>query len=225
MPVSQATTDARVAGNYMHTVHNVIGSCPHQRWVIEKGAPALEPFRDELITVGGLAPGDPMVLSVNEAIYKCSDSIEMAGHMGWVRQFEESGDDVLAAVDWLEAYAAPIPQPPVNTLPAAQNGTMDTPLGITGISVADPDSANLDVLLETPPTGIMAINVLPGGAVITGNDTAQVRMVGTVAAINTCLALVTVTPATGFAGPTGMQITSDDSVTPRVVDILDITFA
>jgi len=103
MPVSQATIDARIAGNYLHTVHHVIGSTPHQHFIIQESVPRLLPFRNELIAVGGLDPADPMVLSVNEAIYKCSDPIELAGHMGWVLAFEASGNDVLAACDWLDA--------------------------------------------------------------------------------------------------------------------------
>src|SRR5262245_52598846 len=114
---------------------------------------------------------------------------------------------------------------PVNTLPATYTGTEDQSVALTGISVADVDSAAADikVTFSVPASsGILTLDVTVSGGVtaaqVTGNGTNSVVITAPLAALNTTLAAanglryapaanlngtVTLTMATSDQGNTG----------------------
>ena len=117
---------------------------------------------------------------------------------------------------------------PVNTVPGAQSATEDTPKAITGVSVADIDSANLTTTL-TIANGTATVTA-GGGATITGNGSASVAISGTAAQINAALAGLTYIGTADYNGPATVGIsTADgssidtDSIAILVGPVVDIT--
>ncbi|WP_178130441.1 Ig-like domain-containing protein [Reyranella sp. CPCC 100927] len=117
---------------------------------------------------------------------------------------------------------------PVNTVPAAQTTAEDTPLAITGVSVADVDSGALTTTL-TVTNGTLAVTA-GGGATITGNGTGTVTVSGTAAQINAALLGLTYTNTADYNGPAQLTVsTSDgvltdtDTVAITVTPVADIT--
>jgi hypothetical protein len=76
---------------------------------------------------------------------------------------------------------APVNNIPVNTVPGAQSTTEDTAMAISGVSVADADSASLTTTLSVTH-GTLDV-ATGGGATITGNGSANVVLSGTEAQI------------------------------------------
>ena len=117
--------------------------------------------------------------------------------------------------------------PPVNTLPTGPLATNeDTPLVIAGISVADADSGpspivarfevnngTLTVDTSTPGTTFLpgGIVQLGNGAVVTGNGTDVLQIVGTVDQINAALAPgLTYTPGLNYDGADTLTMVTND---------------
>jgi hypothetical protein len=107
---------------------------------------------------------------------------------------------------------------PVNTVPAAQTVSEDTPLPIAGVSVADADGGALATTLSVT-SGIL--NVAPGAGV-TGNGTAAVTIAGAAAEINAALSGLTYTGNLDFNGPDTLTVTTDDG-TAQDIDTIAIT--
>jgi hypothetical protein len=123
----------------------------------------------------------------------------------------------------------PINDTPVNTMPGDQSTSEDTPLIITGISVADIDE---DILTTTISVTNGILNATPGGgATINNNGTNTVILTGTAAQINDALAGLIYTNTPDYHGSDVLTVITDDgtitdtdtiniSVT-SVVDIAD----
>ena len=96
---------------------------------------------------------------------------------------------------------------PVNTVPGPQTAQEDTPLLITGLSVADVDSPTLTVTLSAL-NGSVAI--VPGLALIAGNLTGTATITGTLAEVNLALASVYYQGNPNFFGPDTLTMTTSD---------------
>jgi Ca2+-binding RTX toxin-like protein len=111
---------------------------------------------------------------------------------------------------------------PINTLPAAQTANEDTATVITGVSVADVDSASLTTTL-TVAHGTLGV-VTGGGAAIAGNGSGTITLSGTAAQINAAVASITYTPVADYNGSDSLGVaTSDGSLTTSSSVALTVT--
>jgi hypothetical protein len=102
--------------------------------------------------------------------------------------------------------------PPVNTLPAGLNTTpVDTPLPLV-FAVADADSPSVTVRLQAT---VGTFHVGAGGT-ITGNDTGNVLVAGTVAEVNASIGAAVYTPGAGATGIDQITMTSSDGLAQDV---------
>jgi CshA-type fibril repeat protein len=136
-------------------------------------------------------------------------------------------DGTLTDIGRLTITVTPVNDPPVNAVPGAQMAIEDTPLAITGVSVADIDSPALTTTL-TVINGIVAVAV--SGATITGNGTATVTIAGSAAQINAALAGLTYSSTADYNGPAQLSVsttdgaqTDSDTVAITVTPVADIT--
>jgi hypothetical protein len=220
MPETPLTTACReIADEFIH-FEQLHANPQVNKKMIRHDSATLSQLSQELTAQG--APNN-LINDANRAAQACGDAGELFGNMGNVLRAEaEVPGWIIGGCDWLAAVPPPN-QPPVNTLPATMpTGPADTPLNVNGISVSDPDSANLTVVLDAAPD-VTELNVLNVGGV-TGNDTTQVTITGTVAMCNTALGLVRVTPAAAYVGQTGFQITTDDGAGGTDTDPVIVEF-
>jgi VCBS repeat-containing protein len=100
---------------------------------------------------------------------------------------------------------------PVNTVPGAQSVDEDTPINITGISVADNDD-NLSTVQLTVGNGTLNVT-LSGAATISAgaNDSGDVTLSGSLADINATLASVTYQGNLNFNGTDTLTVLSTDT--------------
>ena len=111
---------------------------------------------------------------------------------------------------------AGVNDPPVNTVPGAQQAHISTPHAITDLAVADPDATTMTVTLTVQHGTIHVLNNVAGGlnaAGITSNDSNSVTLSGNLTSLNTTLAAskgVVYTPTTGYLGPDTLAMHSDD---------------
>jgi autotransporter-associated beta strand protein len=106
---------------------------------------------------------------------------------------------------------------PVNTVPGAQMTSAGTALAFgtangNAISVADVDAGTGSLTVTLSVTGGTGTLTLGGttNLVVSGNGTASVAATGSLADLNGGLQGATFTPATGFAGPTTLTVTTND---------------
>ncbi|MCZ2342316.1 MAG: cadherin-like domain-containing protein [Bacteroidales bacterium] len=111
--------------------------------------------------------------------------------------------------------------PPSNTLPATFTTDEDTPLVLSGISVADPDAGTGNIKVTFTVTngtdGTLTVNTAVMGGVssgqVTTNGTNMVVITAPLAAINATLADaagLTFTPSADFHGNVTLTMTTDD---------------
>jgi hypothetical protein len=113
---------------------------------------------------------------------------------------------------------APIAEPPVNTVPPTGATAADTPISLTGLSIADEDAGNSPIAVVLSATGgtdtvSTSVSGGIGSSDVTGNGTGAVLILSTVAKINATLAAaegVVFTPAGGFAGNAKLTMTTND---------------
>lgn len=100
-------------------------------------------------------------------------------------------------------------QAPTLTAPTSLSGTEDTPLTLSGISVADPDSASL-VLTFSVPGG--SVNASSGGGVSVGGSAGARTLTGSPSALNTYLSGggVVYAPAANANGNVTLGINASD---------------
>lgn len=107
---------------------------------------------------------------------------------------------------------------PINTLPASGSTNADTPLALTGISIADVDAGSAVVSIVLNAThGELTLNTGIAAGISTsdvvGNGSSLVTVVSTLAKINVTLADangLTFTPDAGFAGTATLTLVSND---------------
>ncbi len=99
---------------------------------------------------------------------------------------------------------------PVNTLPAAPTTPEDTPLAITGLSIADVDAAanNMTVSL-TVLHGTLNVNPT-AGVTIGSNASASVTLTGNQTALNLALATLVYTPTLNYNGTDTLTMVNSD---------------
>ncbi|WP_283193223.1 tandem-95 repeat protein [Rhizobium sp. AN80A] len=116
----------------------------------------------------------------------------------------------------------PVNDAPVNTVPGAQTVAEDTPLVVSGVSVADVDG---DALTTTVTVTNGIANVTTGtGATIANNGTSTVRLSGTAAQINAALAGLTYTATADYNGAAQLTIqTTDGTLTDTDTVAISIT--
>jgi uncharacterized repeat protein (TIGR01451 family) len=108
--------------------------------------------------------------------------------------------------------------PPQNTVPAAASTPADTPLPLTGISIADPDVGSQNILVVLNVTnGTLAVNTSVTNGLtaspVVGNGSGLVTLLGPLASIDATLADpngLVFTPAGGFAGTATLTLVSND---------------
>jgi len=113
----------------------------------------------------------------------------------------------------------PTNDPPVNTLPVAQTTPANQPLVFSqangnAISIADPDAGGGDMQV-TLNVSSGTLTAGPGATVppltsVTGNGTATLTLAGRLVDLNVALQGLTLTPASGFAGPITLTMTTND---------------
>lgn len=123
-----------------------------------------------------------------------------------------TSDGALTDVDTVAITVAPANDAPVNTVPGPQTAVEDTTLTVSGLTVADTDSATLSTTL-TVAHGVLT--AAPGsGATITGDHSGSVLIEGTVAQINAALAALSYQGNPDFSGADTLTIaTTDGSAT------------
>ena len=109
---------------------------------------------------------------------------------------------------------------PVNTVPGAQSVAEDTALPIAGVSVADIDSTRAHHHAQRSTNG--TLNVIAGGAGVSGNGTASVTITGTAAQINAALAGLAYTGNLNFNGADTLTVATSDG-TATDTDTVAIT--
>ena len=102
----------------------------------------------------------------------------------------------------------PVNDAPVNTVPGAQTTAEDTALAISGVSVADVDSAALTTTL-TITNGTASVTT-GGGATIGGNGSSTVTISGTAAQINAALTGLTYTNTPDYNGAAQITVATND---------------
>lgn len=111
----------------------------------------------------------------------------------------------------------PVNDPPVNSVPGTQTIDEDTQLVFStangnAISVSDPDAGSADVQMDlTVQNGRLQISST-AGLTVTGQNTASLRLVGPIAAINAALGgnSLTYTPNQDFNGQDTLTVTTND---------------
>lgn len=106
---------------------------------------------------------------------------------------------------------------PVNALPGTQNGQEDIPLAIGGISVADVDAdrdpnvadRNLSITL-TVLHGTLSLSSTPAGVGVTGANSANLVLTGTLADLNLALANLVYLGNANFNGTDTLTVLSND---------------
>lgn len=104
---------------------------------------------------------------------------------------------------------------PVNTISGTQTVDSGSTLALAGISVADTDSATISVTFTSSQGILSATDTVTGGVGtdgISGNDSDELTLSGTVAAINATLAAhgVSFIADDGFSGSASISMTSSD---------------
>lgn len=118
---------------------------------------------------------------------------------GGVTSAPATFDIVVDAVPELTAPGDPV---------AAVDGS---PVTITGLTVADPDSAEIEIVLDVAE-GDGAFTAAPsGGATVTGSGTGEIRIGGTLVDVNATLAALAYTPAENAAGLQTVTVTVSDN--------------
>ena len=122
------------------------------------------------------------------------------------------GVEQYASVGYVEQNDAP-----VNTLPGTQNGSEDTPLNISGISIfdvdadRDPDTANrsLSVTLSVLH-GTLWLSSTPAGVTVSGANSAQLTLAGTQANLNLALANLNYQGTLNYNGNDTLTVLTND---------------
>ncbi len=115
--------------------------------------------------------------------------------------------------------------PPVNTVPGAQSVNEDTPLSISGISVADDDD-NLSTVRLTVNNGTLDVTLSGGATISAGADQSNdLTLSGSLADINNTLASLVYQGDQHFNGNDTLTILSTDSDTATDSDTIAITVA
>nr|WP_328803626.1 VCBS domain-containing protein [Pseudomonas ullengensis] len=106
---------------------------------------------------------------------------------------------------------------PINTVPGTQSGSEDTPLSITGISVADVDanrdpnsaSRTLTVTLSVLH-GTLSLSSTPAGVTVGGANSAQMVLTGTLANLNSALANLRYLGSLNYNGNDTLTVLTND---------------
>jgi hypothetical protein len=114
---------------------------------------------------------------------------------------------------------------PVTTVPGAQAGMEDTPLGIAGISVLDVDGGPLSVTL-TVASGALNVNLAGGASVTAGaNGSSTLTLTGTQPQLNAALASLAYTGAPDWNGADTLTVTTTDPVGASSAGTVNIAIA
>jgi uncharacterized membrane protein YgdD (TMEM256/DUF423 family) len=106
----------------------------------------------------------------------------------------------------------PVNDAPVNTMPLPPSALEDTQIPITGVSVADIDSATLTTTVSVlHGTLSVASGTVATFGTITTNGTASVKIVGTATQINAALAGLKYTNTPDYNGSDTFQIVTTDA--------------
>ena len=97
---------------------------------------------------------------------------------------------------------------PVVTVPAAQTTPEDTPKAISGVAVADVDSATLTTTVSVLHGSLLV--TVGGGVTISNNGSATVTLSGSAAQINAALAGLTYTNTADYNGSDTLTVVSSD---------------
>ena len=104
--------------------------------------------------------------------------------------------------------------PPVNHVPGTQTILQNRPLyfgGANQISISDPDAGNNPVKTTlTTTNGTLTLGYIVPALTVSGNNTNNVVLTGTIADINTALNNLQYKPAQTFSGAATLTITTDD---------------
>ncbi|CAG2139117.1 hypothetical protein LMG26411_01659 [Cupriavidus numazuensis] len=101
--------------------------------------------------------------------------------------------------------------PPVNQLPASPSVNEDTPLGIVGLSVSDPDAGS-GLIHVSLSVSHGTLTLTPGAAVVVAGalGTGAFTLQGSQADINAALATLVYTPSANYNGNETLVIRTDD---------------
>ncbi|HET6555388.1 MAG TPA: VCBS domain-containing protein [Dyella sp.] len=100
---------------------------------------------------------------------------------------------------------------PVNALPGTQNGLEDVPLSIAGISISDVDAGNGTVSITlTVLHGTLSLAGPATGVTVTGSNTSQLVLTGSIANINAAIATLTYLGLQDYNGNDTLTIATND---------------
>jgi hypothetical protein len=138
-------------------------------------------------------------------------------------------DSALSDSDTITVNIAAVNDAPVLTVPGTQSMNEDETKGITGISVADVDTATISVTLDVDE-GTLTLAQTTGLTFTVGDGTTDTGMAfsGSLANVNAALATVTYAPAPDYFGSDTLHIeitdgtlTDSDDVTISIADVPD----
>ena len=161
-------------------------------------------------SVSFAVPGDNPVAGVRSVRVRLDD-----GGLG-------TSAAVTAAVTVVPVNDAPVVTAPIGVLATPEN----TNLTITGVSVADPDAGTSRVQVTVVVAGGAAILVNVPNVTVTGNGSAAVTAVGTVANLTAALNGMLFLPASNFNGFATVRVTANDlgaSPAPALTDAKTVT--
>ena len=97
------------------------------------------------------------------------------------------------------------------TVPASLAGNENTAISLGGVSVSDnPNSGDTLATLLTVSNGTVMVG-MPGGTVVSNNNTSSVRLSGTASAIDAALATTTYVPKLNYNGADSLAVTTTDA--------------
>jgi hypothetical protein len=130
------------------------------------------------------------------------------------------GGSAGAATSAVSSVTVSVEAVPVNTVPGAQTAVDGTAKAITGVSVADADSATLTTTVSVNPgDGTLTAS---GGGTITGAGTGSLQIQGSVAQVNAALATLSYTPAVDSTGAQTITVATTDG-TYTDTDTISVT--
>ncbi|HLH98031.1 MAG TPA: NF038122 family metalloprotease [Xanthobacteraceae bacterium] len=131
-----------------------------------------------------------------------NDAVDDNSNPGVINQFTASDVTLMKALGWTANVVT-------QTLPASLSGNENSPIALSGISIASAITGDTLTTTLAVSHGTITIGT-PGSAQVTGNGSNSVSVVGTAAAINAALATANYNSNTDYYGGDSLSVTSTD---------------
>ena len=123
----------------------------------------------------------------------------------------------------INVNVAAVNDAPTQVVPGAQSTAEDSALNISGVSVADVDSASLTTTISVAH-GTLGV-AAGSGASVSGDASSTVTLTGSAAQINAALATIHYVPAADYNGADAMTVSTSDGIAAPVTSSVAIGIA